>query len=170
MDMAIHFPQAQVLFARALSKQRALQRHVITRHHGETIERQNIATLYLAAGHRVVCAVGVHAGLKPRPRIHQFRMGPDLRNLAHHGLRGMQSNLMLGNTNRNCFDTKIGNVGRVKNKLLRGLRAGAILLLHDGNAARTAEGTPVILEVLPAVLASAIAADLRFITLRQAIR
>jgi peptidoglycan-N-acetylglucosamine deacetylase len=28
-------------------------------------------------------------------------------------------------------------------------RAGDILLLHDGHAARTASGTPVVLDVLP---------------------
>ncbi len=67
------------------------------------------------------------------------------------------------------FDTQIGDVERVKNRLLRGLRAGAILLLHDGNAARTLDGIPVILEVLPTVLASAAAANLRFVTLCQAL-
>ena len=67
------------------------------------------------------------------------------------------------------FDTRIGDVAQVKNKLLRGLRAGAILLLHDGNAARTVDGIPVILGVLPMVLASASAAQLRFVTLRQAL-
>ena len=66
------------------------------------------------------------------------------------------------------FDTRIGDAERVKNRLLHGLRAGAILLLHDGNAARTPAGIPVILEVLPAVLAAAATADLHFVTLRQA--
>jgi peptidoglycan-N-acetylglucosamine deacetylase len=66
------------------------------------------------------------------------------------------------------FDTCIGDAVRVKNRLLRGLRAGAILLLHDGNAARTSTGIPVILEVLPAVLAAAAAEGLNFVTLRQA--
>ena len=66
------------------------------------------------------------------------------------------------------FDTRISNVERVKHKLLGGLRAGAILLVHDGNAARTSGGLPVILEVLPTVLSAAAAANLRFVTLRQA--
>ena len=66
------------------------------------------------------------------------------------------------------FDTRIGDAERVKSRLLRGLRPGAILLLHDGNAALTAAGIPVILEVLPAVLAAAAAAKLNFVTLRQA--
>jgi peptidoglycan/xylan/chitin deacetylase (PgdA/CDA1 family) len=66
------------------------------------------------------------------------------------------------------FDTRIGDAEHVKNKLLRGLHAGAILAMHDGNAARTSDGIPVILEVLPAVLTGAAAANLRFVTLRQA--
>ena len=67
------------------------------------------------------------------------------------------------------FDTRIGDAERVKNKLLPGLQAGAIVLLHDGNAARTAKGQPVILDVLPAVLESAASAGLRCVTLRHAL-
>jgi peptidoglycan/xylan/chitin deacetylase (PgdA/CDA1 family) len=76
--------------------------------------------------------------------------------------------LQLASWSARGFDTRIGDVERVKNKLLRGLRPGAILLLHDGNAARTPDGIPVILAVLPAVLAAAAAADLNFVSLRQA--
>jgi peptidoglycan/xylan/chitin deacetylase (PgdA/CDA1 family) len=67
------------------------------------------------------------------------------------------------------FDTRINDVDRVKNSLLRNLYPGAILLLHDGNAARSTAGIPMILEVLPAVLAAARAANLHFVTLRQAL-
>lgn len=77
--------------------------------------------------------------------------------------------LRLASWSARGFDTRIGVVECVKNRLLSGLRAGAILLLHDGNAARTRDGIPVILEVLPTVLASAAAAKLRFVTLRQAL-
>ena len=77
--------------------------------------------------------------------------------------------LRLASWSARGFDTRVGDAGRVKNKLLRDLRAGAILLLHDGNAARTPRGIPVILEVLPAVLASAASARLRFVTLRHAL-
>lgn len=66
------------------------------------------------------------------------------------------------------FDTRIGDAERVRQALLRGLRAGAILLLHDGNAARSPHGIPVILAVLPAVLESAAAAGLHFVRLRDA--
>jgi peptidoglycan/xylan/chitin deacetylase (PgdA/CDA1 family) len=97
-----------------------------------------------------------------------FRAPAGLRNpfldpvLARLGLR-------LASWSVRGFDTRIGNVERVKMRLLRGLRAGAILALHDGNAARTSDGIPVILEVLPTVLAAARAANLRFVTLRQAL-
>ena len=67
------------------------------------------------------------------------------------------------------FDTKIRNVERVKQKLQKGLRAGAILLLHDGNSARTPQGVPVILEVLPAIIELAARSQLRFVTLTEAL-
>lgn len=67
------------------------------------------------------------------------------------------------------FDTRVGDAGRVTTRLLHGLKAGAIVLLHDGNAARTPAGVPVILEVLPAVLESAAAARLKPVTLPQAL-
>lgn len=67
------------------------------------------------------------------------------------------------------FDTRVGDVQRVKTKLLAGLHAGAVLLMHDGNAALTPEGIPIIIEVLPTLLASAKASDLHFVTLRHAI-
>ena len=77
--------------------------------------------------------------------------------------------LTLASWSARGFDTRIGDAARVKSSLLRGLRAGAILLLHDGNAARTPGRRPVILEVLPAVLESAAAARLRPVTLRHAL-
>lgn len=67
------------------------------------------------------------------------------------------------------FDTHNGDAQQVKDKLIAGLHAGAILLMHDGNAARTPQGTPVIVEILPAVLTSAKANDLHFVTLRHAL-
>ena len=66
------------------------------------------------------------------------------------------------------FDARIGDAGRVASRLLGSMRAGAILLLHDGNAARTREGIPVVLEVLPRILAAGAAGGLRFVTLREA--
>ena len=76
--------------------------------------------------------------------------------------------LTLASWSARGFDTRIGDAERVKQALLPKLRAGAILLLHDGHAARTPQGAPVILDVLPAVLASATAAGLRCVRLKDA--
>lgn len=96
-----------------------------------------------------------------------FRAPAGLRNpflepvLARLGLR-------LASWSVRGFDTCTRDAQKVGKRLLRGLSPGAIILLHDGNAARTAAGQPVILEVLPAVLQSAADAGLRFVTLRAA--
>ena len=77
--------------------------------------------------------------------------------------------LTLASWSTRGFDTRIGDADRVKNKLLSGVRAGAILLMHDGNAARNSRQVAVILEVLPAILVVAAANKLRFVTLRHAL-
>lgn len=76
--------------------------------------------------------------------------------------------LSLASWSVRAFDTKVGDASTVTNKLLSKLSPGAILLLHDGNAARTRADIPVIIEVLPLLLESAAAAHLHFVTLRDA--
>jgi peptidoglycan/xylan/chitin deacetylase (PgdA/CDA1 family) len=76
--------------------------------------------------------------------------------------------LQLASWTRRGFDTVEQNPQVVLAKLLDGLKAGDILLLHDGNAARTVTGVPVILEVLPLLLEAVAAAKLRPVTLREA--
>lgn len=66
------------------------------------------------------------------------------------------------------FDTRTRDIAKVRTRLMRGLHPGAILLLHDGHAARTASGEPVVLAVLPQLIVSAQAAGLHFVTLRDA--
>ena len=114
----------------------------------------------LQAGQETLCAI---AGQRPL----FFRAPAGLRNpLLDPVLNRLD--LQLASWSVRGFDTQTGDAERVKSRLLRGLQAGAILLLHDGNAARTSKDIPVILEVLPAVLAAAAAANLKFVTLRQA--
>lgn len=60
--------------------------------------------------------------------------------------------LMLASWTRRGFDSVNGDPESVYARLTNGLAAGDILLLHDGHAARTRSGTPVILEVLPRLL------------------
>lgn len=78
-------------------------------------------------------------------------------------------NLTLASWSVRGFDTCNNNVEQIKTKLLGHLKAGAILLLHDGNAARSHQGTPIILAVLPDLLKTAKAQSLHFVTLRQAL-
>lgn len=78
-------------------------------------------------------------------------------------------NLTLTSWSIRGFDTKSNNAEHIKSKLIQHLSAGIILLLHDGNAARTRQGTPVILEVLPDLISAAKTKGLHFITLRQAL-
>lgn len=79
-----------------------------------------------------------------------------------------QLNLTLVSWSVRGYDTKNRNAEQVKSKLLNRLKAGAILLLHDGNAAISHNGTPIILEVLPDLLEAASKQQLNFVTLRQA--
>ncbi len=55
---------------------------------------------------------------------------------------------------RRGLDKADGNPRRVLGRLIRGLAAGDILLLHDGRPASTPGGGPVTLEVLPGLLAA----------------
>lgn len=66
------------------------------------------------------------------------------------------------------FDTRVNDAEKVHAKLIKGLRPGAIVLMHDGNAARTTASEPVIIAVLPALLEAAKAKGLRFVTLAEA--
>lgn len=77
--------------------------------------------------------------------------------------------LQLVSWTRRGFDTRRRDAAGVLARLTRGLAAGDILLLHDGHAARTAAGMPVVLDVLPRLLDAARAAGLRPITLRAAL-
>lgn len=77
--------------------------------------------------------------------------------------------LRLASWTRRGFDTVSASAGTVLGKLTRGLGAGDILLLHDGHAAVTANGVPVILEVLPRLLDALAAAELTPVTLRAAL-
>ena len=59
---------------------------------------------------------------------------------------------------------------RVLQRLSRPLAAGDILLLHDGHAARSPGGTPVVLEVLPRLIEAIAQRSLRPVTLREALQ
>ncbi|HEY7995987.1 MAG TPA: polysaccharide deacetylase family protein [Steroidobacteraceae bacterium] len=96
-----------------------------------------------------------------------FRAPAGLRNpLLEPAL--VRANLRLVSWTRRGFDTVTTDPQRILKRLTRRLAGGDILLLHDGHAARTAGGAPVILEVLPPLLARLRERSLRPVTLREA--
>jgi peptidoglycan/xylan/chitin deacetylase (PgdA/CDA1 family) len=93
-------------------------------------------------------AVTRAAGSAPR----LFRAPAGFRNPALEPVLAA-AGLTLASWTRRGFDTVDGRPERVANRLLSGLEAGDVLLLHDGpSAARTPAGRPVVLEALPRVL------------------
>ena len=76
--------------------------------------------------------------------------------------------LQLVSWTRRGFDTVRREPEALVARLTQGLAAGDILLLHDGNAARTADGRPIVLAALPALLARFEQAGLRGVTLPAA--
>lgn len=80
-----------------------------------------------------------------------------------------ETGLALVSWTRRGYDTQRQDADGVTARLARDLAAGDILLMHDGHAARTAAGIPVVIEVLPRILDAAFARNLRPVTLRQAL-
>jgi peptidoglycan/xylan/chitin deacetylase (PgdA/CDA1 family) len=148
-----------------------LCREIIRRGHGiENHSRRHLpmfALLGMGGMRREIAAAQASiteaAGVAPR----FFRPPAGIRSpLLDPVLHGL--GLRLVNWTRRGFDTRY-QPQAVTAKLVGGLRAGDILLLHDGKSARTPSGTPVVLEVLPRVLDAAAAAQLRPVTLHHAI-
>jgi peptidoglycan/xylan/chitin deacetylase (PgdA/CDA1 family) len=96
-----------------------------------------------------------------------FRAPAGLRNIfLEPVLRKLD--LRLAAWTRRGYDTRERDPQVVARRLLDGLAARDILLLHDGNAALTVEGEPLILAVLPRLIDAARQKQLRFVTLREA--
>ena len=100
-----------------------------------------------------------------RPRL--FRAPAGLRNpLLDRVLHGC--GLRLVSWTRRGFDAVGRDPVAVARRLLRGLAAGDVLLLHDGSTAREEGGNPLVLEVLPRVLDALAANGLRSVVIGEA--
>jgi peptidoglycan/xylan/chitin deacetylase (PgdA/CDA1 family) len=77
--------------------------------------------------------------------------------------------LQLASWTRRGFDTRMSDADVVTKRLLRGLAARDILLVHDGHAALDLNGEPAVIEVLKNVLDAAGEAKLRLVTLREGV-
>lgn len=80
-----------------------------------------------------------------------------------------RNDLHLAAWTRRAYDTRNGDPQDVARRLTQTLTRGDILLLHDANAATTAQGDPVILAALPAIVQACCEAGLRPATLRDAV-
>lgn len=77
--------------------------------------------------------------------------------------------LQLAAWTRRPYDTRDGRPQQVLQRLTRGLGPGDILLMHDGHAALTPEGQPVILATLPLLIDRLKAESLQAVTLQEAL-
>ena len=148
-----------------------LCREIVRRGHAVENHSQSHSNCFAAFGPRRIAAdidegqQTLRALTGETPRF--FRPTAGLRNvfldpvLARRGLR-------LASWTRRGFDTRERRADVVFGRLARNLAGGDILTLHDGNAARTAAGVPVILEVLPRLLEAIRDAGLHPVTLRSA--
>jgi peptidoglycan/xylan/chitin deacetylase (PgdA/CDA1 family) len=75
-----------------------------------------------------------------------------------------KAGLSLVSWTRRGFDAVERDAAKVARRLLRGLAAGDILLLHDGSTVRRG-GNPNVLEVLPRVLETLSARGLRSVAI-----
>ena len=138
---AERFPElCREIVARGHSVENHGQQHVVTfSFHGARWMEQEIKASQETLSHIT--------GLAPR----FFRPPAGLRNPFLDPVLA-RLDLQLAAWSRRAYDTRNGNPDSVSKKLTQGLTAGEILLLHDGNAARTAQGQAVILEALPRLL------------------
>lgn len=156
-ERAAHFPE---LCKEIVQRGHAIENHTqCHRHTFAFLGPRGFAREIQAAQHTLTSLTGV------APKF--FRAPAGLRNplldpiLARLGLQ-------LASWSVRGFDTQTIDPGEVKKRILAKLRPGAIVLMHDGNAARSKQGLPIILEVLPALIEAARGAQLHFVTLREA--
>jgi peptidoglycan/xylan/chitin deacetylase (PgdA/CDA1 family) len=132
------------------------QRH----HHNFSLSGTQAITREVASAQQTLTNI---TGVVPK----FFRAPAGLRNLFLAPVLA-RLNLQLSHWSIRAYDTKVKNPEKVTAKLLSGIKPGAILLLHDGNAARTKSDVPMILAVLPTLIEAAKQQNLRFVTLTQA--
>jgi peptidoglycan/xylan/chitin deacetylase (PgdA/CDA1 family) len=149
-----------------LTREIARRGHAVENH--SNAHEHTFAFLLLGGLRRdLTTAQATISGLTARaPRFFRPPMGfrnPLLDPVLH------ESGLRLVSWTRRGYDTRRSDVDRVAAMLERGLAAGDILLLHDGHAAVTADGTAVVLVVLPRLLEALASRRLKSVTLTQAI-
>jgi peptidoglycan-N-acetylglucosamine deacetylase len=152
-----HAQLAREIVSRGHSIENHSQRHL----HSFSLMGPNALSKEIARAQQTIAGV-----TGDRPRF--FRAPAGLRSPFLEPVLA-RMDLRLTSWTRRGFDTVNPDAGVVLGRLTHRLRGGDILLLHDGHAARTRTGTPVILEVLPQLLQAVAAARLTPVTLRSAL-
>lgn len=150
----------------------ALARDIVSRGHAIENHGQHHLTFFAACGPRRMTAeialaqqaIADTVGRAPR----FFRPTAGLRSPFLEPVL-CRLDMHLASWTRRAFDTRCGNAAVVHRRLTRGLGAGDILLLHDGHAARTSAGVPVILDVLPRLLTTLRQEGMHPVTLAAAV-
>lgn len=157
-DLARRHPQCvEAIVARGHAVENHSQRH----RHTFSLSGPGALRREIEAAQRTLTEI---SGMRPL----FFRAPAGLRNpFLEPVLCGL--GLRLASWTRRGFDTRERDARQVAQRLLQGLAPRDILLVHDGHAARAANGQPVVLEVLPEVLHAAANAQLRWTTLREAL-
>lgn len=131
-------------------------------HHGHLFSTLGVAGLTREIGEAQRTLTNI-TGQSPQ----FFRAPAGLRNLFLDPVL-YRLGLQLSSWSVRGFDTVVACPQRVKARLLGGLKAGAIVLMHDGNAAVGRNGQSIIEQVLPELIESAFERGLKFVTLRDA--
>jgi peptidoglycan-N-acetylglucosamine deacetylase len=155
-----------------VTKYPALAREIVVRGHGIENHSQHHLKMFAALGPRrmtqeiAAAQASIAAAVGRAP--HFFRPTAGLRNPFLEPILA-RLDLQLATWTRRPFDTRCGDAATVHQRLTCDLAAGDILLMHDGHAARTSAGRPVILDALPLVLATLNQVGLHSVTLSIAI-
>ncbi|MFK7962667.1 MAG: polysaccharide deacetylase family protein [Burkholderiaceae bacterium] len=152
--------QYPALVEQIVAQGHSVENHTQTHHHRFAFRGKSGLHTEIASAQKSIANV---AGQAPR----FFRAPAGMRNpflqpvLASLGL-------CLTSWTRRGFDTVERSPDKVFARLTRQLAAGDILLIHDGHGAHTSQGSSVVLEALPRLLAEVSARELRPVTLPQA--
>ncbi|NMF88030.1 polysaccharide deacetylase family protein [Aromatoleum petrolei] len=160
------------VIGRLVREHPALAREIVARGHAVENHSENHVKTFSLRGPRwlareIGAAQDTIADICGRtPRF--FRAPAGLRNPFLEPVLA-RLDLQLASWTRRAYDTRTGDPAIVCRRLSENLGAGDILLLHDGNAARTGTGAPVILDVLPRLLERFARDGLEPVTLASAI-
>jgi len=147
---------AREILARGHDVENHSERHL---HRFSLLGPQSMADEVLRAQESIAAVTGV------APRF--FRAPAGLRNPFLEPVLA-RADLQLVSWTRRGFDTVRCDAAGITRRLTRGMAGGDILLVHDGHAARSAAGTPVVLGVLPALIQAISTQGLTCMTLRTA--